>query len=304
MKVCKSAITDYLSINVAETEPEWTSGALFNYADEIRSGHFIYKYAGVDQTNTTDSPEVTYEQHKDAYSVWVRIRPTNYWAALDERGDTKTENADSLIIELDNRRCDTFAALGLECAAVTIELIDKTTSEVYYANAFNLLDRSARIDAYSHYFSPIELRTNIYDDSIPLLPNTKLKITIESQGGIAKVGRLVFGQSYYVGKTLYPATLDYQSYSRFNTDVFGNTELKQIASLPVETYLIRTEASKIPSLKQKRKEMDAVPILFIMDESPDSILENLLIFGYFSSAPIVAQNGTVADINVNIKGVK
>ena len=304
MKIVKNQITDYVSINVENDETEWLSTNVYNFRDELRDGNFIYKYAGINGTNTELSPSVIYERDKELAPIWVLTRPTNYFALLDDKSSTQTENAESLVFEVLNGRYETFSLLNLEAQSVMIELIDITTAEIYQTINFDLLDRSDRIDALSHYFNPIKLKTNVYADNIYLLGNTKLKVTILNGGDIAKCGRLIFGRSYYIGETQYDgATLDLQSFSRFETDTFGNTDLKQGNSIRTAKYNVKIPTNKIISVYDKRIEYDAIPLLFIADESSNSKLENLLLFGYFVSSPISIKNPVNSNIPVDIKGL-
>ena len=303
MRIVQNKITDYLSINVTETETAWSSGSLYYYADEVRQGHFIYKYAGENQTNTKDDPEVTYDRDKETYSVWVRVRPTNYWAALDEKTFTRTVKADSLVIELTNNDYDTVALLNLNATDVTIELIDLTTTDVLYTSSYDLNNTIDIVDEKSFWYNQFDYSTIVYEQNVPLLTNTKLKITINYTGDAVGVGRLIAGSSTYIGTTLYPATLDQITYSRFNTDIFGNTDLQQGQTTKQQSYTVIAPNSRIPFLERKRKELTAIPLLFVMDDSETSNLDNLLVYGYFTSAPFSISNGSATNISVNIKGL-
>lgn len=303
MKLVKNEVSDYLSINVTKDEIEWNVANVYNRRDEVRYGNFIYVYAGEDGTNTTLTPQQIWERDKNTYAVWIEDRPTNYYAMLDGKTSTVTTAENELIFELDNNRYDTFALLRVEATTAKIELMDKDTDFVYQIFDFELLDRTDRIDAYTHYFLPIELRSSVYFDNIYLLGNTKLKVTLTNTGGTVKCGRLVFGNSYYLGDTQYGANLDFQSNSRFESDIFGNVSLKQISSQPIESYTVSVETGKIPSIKKKRTEVDATPALFVADESANSNLENLLVFGYFTNFSILADNPTRSTVTINIKGL-
>lgn len=303
MKIVKNEVVDYLSINVTQDEVVWDALASYAFGDIVRVGNFLYTFASKIKTNTTQSPDIEYEQNKSTFSIWQSKKPTNYYAMLDGETRTQTENSDEIIFELANDRYDSFALLGLDATFVMIELVDTITAEVYITEEFDLIDRTNRIDAYTHYFLPIELKRSVYYNQISLLPSTKLKVTIRKTGSIAKCGRLVFGNSYNLGFTLYGLTLGFQSNSRFNTNSFGETELLQVSSLPVETYPVRVPTSKASSIKQKRAEWDAVPLLFIGDETENSNVDNLLVFGYFSKWDMTINTPTISNCSMTIKGL-
>ncbi len=308
MKIVQNKITDYLSINVIEDGTQWTETMVFLYGAFARDGHFIYRYAGANNTNTVKSPYIDYETNKNLVPTWVLYTPTNYYAMLDGETATKTTGNLSvddgkLIFELANGRFDSFSLLGLVATNVIIELIDIPTDEVIYTESFNLLDRTDRVDAYSHYFNPITLVDSVYTDKIWLLPDSKLKVTIDNTGVIAECGRLVFGNGFFVGDTAYGGSLSQESYSIQSVDSFGKDTLIHRGSANIDTYTVRIPTSKIPALRKKGKSLDAVPILFIMDESEDSTVQNLLNFGYFRTFTMLLPNPISSTINLTIKGI-
>ena len=90
MKIVENKITDYLTINVTENETQWLITSLFEYGDYIRDGHFIYRYAGINNSNTDVSPYIDYETNKNLVPTWVLYGPTNYYAMLDGETSTRT----------------------------------------------------------------------------------------------------------------------------------------------------------------------------------------------------------------------
>ena len=300
MKIVENEITTYLATNFTEAETEWLITDMFSYGDEIRSGHYIYKYAGIDNTNTTQSPAVD-SLNFDA--VWVRLKPTNYYAMLDGKTSTQTENAETIVVKVEGNNYDSLALLELDAKDVSISLYDTGTGQVVYTEAFELINNSEVIDFYTYAFNPFELIPSIFTDSIYLYTNTELTITINNPGSIAKCGRLVFGRSYYVGETGYGANLTVESYSHRETDEFGNTFLIHRGSVNIDSYEVRIPTEKIPVLRRKGKEVDAIPILFIMDESETSNTENLLNFGYWDRFNIMLPGPKESTISLDIKGI-
>ena len=301
MKVVRNQTTDYLTANFTESETAWTaSPTVFNYADEIRDGHYIYKYAGASGTNTTDSPSVDYLLITPS---WVRIRPTNYYAMLDGDTNTQTENADTIVVTIADINYDSFSLLELEASSVSISLYDNTTLATVFNETFNLQDETDIIDFYTYCFTEFSFTPSVYTDSIPLHSDATLTVTIDNTGSIAKCGRLVFGRSFYVGDTGYGANLSLESYSRKITDEFGNTTLVHRDSVNLDSYEVQVPTQKIPTLKRKAKELDAVAVLFVMDESIDSGLENLLNFGYWDNFSMIIPNPIKSTISLTIKGI-
>lgn len=300
MIVVENETLSYESANFTEDETLWLIGSVFDYADEIRYEHFIYKYAGTSGTNTTDNPEV------DSISqtpTWVLTRPSNYFAMLDNKTSTQTENANTIVIEIACENYDNIALFELEGDSVTLELTDDSVPEVVYTREFDLQDETSIIDFYSYCFSPFVYTPTIYANDIPLYGNATMKITIDNTGETAKCGRLVFGRSFYVGDTGYGANLSLESFSSKETDEFGNVTLVHRDSINLDSYEVQIPTNKLPVLKRKAQELDAIAVLFVMDESEDSNVENLLTFGYWDNFSMILPNPVKSTISLTIKGL-
>ncbi len=300
MKILENKVTDYTSTNLTENETTWTSDATFNYEDEIRDGHFIYKYAGENGTNTTDAPSIDCQKQ---VQKWVKIRPTNYYAMLDAQTQTQTENNDSIIVEFDYINFDSLSLIDLVAQEVVVTLTDDISSDIIYTKTVSLVDNSSIIDFTTYCFNEMIRAGSLYLDDITLYSNATLKVEIKQPNGIAKCGRLVCGRSNFIGSTGYGANLDIESYSRISTDIFGNTTLIHSQSVNLDSYEVYVQTEAIPNIRRRIRELDAVPILFIMDESQDSKLENLLTYGYFENFSILIPNSKISTASITIKGI-
>lgn len=299
MTICENRVIDYLTANFTENETAWDSTATYNYADEVRYGHYIYKYAGADGTNTVDDPYV------DSLKIdkkWVQIKPTNYYAMLDGKTSTQTKNANTIEITLQNLNYDVLALMELDAISVSVTLTDDLTSSVVYTKTVDLIDNSEVVDFMSYCFNEFRIKTSVYERP-PFYSNATLRIIIDKTGSVAKCGRLVFGRSYYVGITGLGANLSLESYSKRETDVFGNVNLLHRDSVNYDSYEVTVLTTKIPTLRRKMKELDAIPTLFIMDENENSKVENLLNFGYWESFNILLKSAEVSTASFTIKGI-
>jgi hypothetical protein len=300
MKIVENTVSDYLTANFTEDETLWLVGSTFNYADEIRYGHYIYKYAGTDGTNTTDNP---YVDSLKVTPTWVNIRPSNYYGMLDGKTSTQTENADTITVTLTCNNLDTISLLELDAVSVSLSLYDNDTAAVVYTEDFDLINNTEVIDFYTYAFEPFEYRPSIYTDALYLYTDATLTVVIDKTGSTAKCGRLVLGRSYYVGDVGYGASLTVESYSHKETDEFGNSTLIHRDSVNIDSYEIRVPTQKIPVLRRKGKSLDAIPILFVMDESSTSTVEHLLNFGYWDRFNMIVTNPVESTISLDIKGI-
>lgn len=301
MKIVENKAKDFLYANFTESEPRWSKDAKYNYADEIRDGHYMYKYAGENNTNTTDSPSI--DSIKQA-PKWVNIRPTNYYAMLDEKTLTQTSVRDKIIVELNDLAYDTLSLMELNANNVKIELIDiQDNSNILYSSEKSLRDESEVIDFYTYCYAPIKIISTFYTGDIPIYRGAKLRVTIENQGNFAKCGRLIFGDSFFIGCTNIDISLGFESYSKKETDIFGNTTLLHRDMAVRDTYSITISSENIPMLRRKFRGWDAKSLLFIADENQKSRLENLLNFGYFEDVSFKYDGSDISTLNLTIRGI-
>lgn len=296
MLVIKNKATDYLEANFSEDETAWDSSATYNYADEVRDGHYIYKYAGEDGTNTDLKPS------EDNTKKWVKIRPTNYFAMLDNKSSTQTINSEKIDIKLSVNNYDSISLIELDAVTVEIELTDLNTNKIVYSEIIDLNNTFDIVDFTSYCFSEFNYKNSIYR-KLPFYTNAKLHIVINNPSLYAKCGRLVLGRSFYIGEVLYDVNLGLESYSRKITDEFGNTTLTHINAVNEDNYEILIPTQKIPVLKNKAKELDAIPLLFVGDENDYTNTEHLLNFGFWEDFSMVMSDTEKATINLTIKGI-
>lgn len=296
MKICENLITDYFSANFTEDEPLWDVNKVdgYNNGDEAREEHYIYKYAGISGTNTLTLPSLNPDK-------WLKTRASNYYAMLGDRTDEQTTTSGNLIIEIDISNYDTLTLLNMTGTQIDIEVTDLDTMDIVYTDSKNLQDTTEIIDAYTHYFSPFVYVKSYYNNMIPLVGNARIKIEITALSGTAGIGRLVCGQSYYVGDTLFGTSQNLESYSRIEFDEFGTATLVPRSAVYNSSHSIRIPSSKVDALKEKRKSLDAIPILFIGNEEIDSRLGNLLSYGLWQNADMLISRPTFSDMSMTIK---
>lgn len=299
MTIVQNKALDYLDANFAETETIWNISHTYSYAQEIRDGHYIYTYAGTTGTNTLESPSVNNEKID---RVWVQTRPTNYFAMIDGKTNTQTQNVDSIDVLIACSNCDAISLLGLEAKSITLTLFDNLTAQAVHTKTIDLVNTRDIIDFSTYCFEEFNTNTTIYEQ-LPLYTDAGLIISIEHSGMVAKCGRLVVGRTYFVGETGVGANLGMESYSRKETDVFGNVILNHTSNVNIDSYEAYVPTRNIQAIRRKMAALDAIPVLFIMDESQNTELENLLTYGYFEVFNIMLPDTSISTASITIKGL-
>lgn len=287
MKICKNEITDYSSANFTEDEPEWLVGNLYNVGDEARDDHYIYKYAGVDNTNTATKPSLNPIQ-------WKQNRTSNYYAMFGDKTNEQTENPDEIIIEIESSTADVLALLNVDADTIRVEILGTD-----YDETIDMTQRAVS-DWSSFWFAPFLLRKNVYLE-IGYRLNVTIKITATKTGGIAKIGRLVNGTGIYLGDSLFGTSFDLQTYTGETTDQFGAKTDNVTGSVFNGAYPISLPSQNVEIVKQYRKDFDNIPILFIGDEQEESVFRNLLSYGKWQKAGITLQDPSYSSMELTIK---
>lgn len=291
MQIVENLIENYSFANFTEDEPLWLARNTYLNGQRAREGHFTYKYTGVNGTNTATKPT-------ENPTLWTNPLVTNYYAMLGGKTSEQTKVTGNLIIEVQGLNFDTFALLNIEGTSLIIKLTDNGTSEVVFEETIELLNTDEIIDAFSYYFSPFEFTRQYFNNNIPLVNGT---LRIEVLGTNTAIGRLVWGQKFDVGYTMFGSQESLESYSTVITDTEGNTTLESRQPVYNSTHKVKIITENIPVIKRKRKSLDAKPILIVGDETMNSNVENLLSYGLWQNADVTIQTPTTSEINCTVK---
>ena len=291
MRLCENQVTDYYSANFTEDETEWSAGATYLNGDEARYGHYIYKYAGVDGTNSTDNPTLD-------TTLWVYDRVTNYYAAIGGTTTEQTGVENTFDVQFEISGFDTLAILNMDAEEVIITFLDNAGSVISGPTTYDLTSRDV-IDYTSFFFAPFKFQKRLFI-RIPFYLNSRVRIQANKTGTV-KVGRIVLGRSLNLGVTLFGANFELTSQSREVTNEFGTTSQEQVASYYSAAYNIRTPSQNIEYLKDLRKDLAFKNVLFVGDEEDESKFQNLLSYGEWESNSLPLDRASFSTMKLTIK---
>lgn len=292
MKICKNEIIDFYSANFTEDEIEWTVGATFLNGEVIRWGHYLYKYTGVSGTNSTNNPTIDTLQ-------WEYYRASNYYSMIGGNTKDQTINADTIDVTIDLNRYDTISLLNMDAESVELTITDNITSDILLNTMYDLTYRE--VTNYTQFFfAPFKYRRRIYIP-IPFYSQARARIEINKIGGVAKCGRLIVGRSEDLGITLFGITADLDTYSREELTSFG--DIIQVSDNPTyrNTFRIKVPSQNFEYLKDLRKDLDFIQVLFIGDEEDNSRFQSLLSYGYWENASIPLDNPVLSEMTLTNK---
>lgn len=293
MKLVKNQIEDYYSINITEDEPEWTAPpTVYNNGQEARQGHFIYKYAGVSGTNTDTQPT-------DNLDTWVFDRASNYYAMIGGQTSQQTQRADLIDFTIDLNRYDTLAFLNIEADEIIVTVTDNDSGDTLFDETYDLSFRNV-INYTTYFFDSFEFQTRLYID-IPFYSNARARVQVNKPNATAKVGRLVAGRKQDLGATLFGVEANLDSYATQTLNEFGSQVEQSTDPTYNEDFLVQIDSARYQYLKDLRKQLDFIAVLFVGDESDSSKFQNLISYGYWQSAgiPINSPTKSVMQLTIN-----
>ncbi|KUJ73934.1 hypothetical protein AVO42_00490 [Thiomicrospira sp. XS5] len=213
-----------LSSSVMENDhAEWVANTAYTVGTYVirPTTHRIYSCTG--DVNGDVPPETDTQN-------WNDEGPTNRWAMFDTKLNTVTEQAESLTVQIQPGLIDSLAFLGAECQTIHVEMVAE--GEIVYEATYNMIDPNANVGDWGGYFyEPVEQITYDLDAGSLVdltLNNTAtysegvLNVTLSAPGETVKLGMLVVGLGYDVGKTQNDPDLGIENFTLHTVDEWGN----------------------------------------------------------------------------------
>lgn len=290
MVVVEQEITEYTSVNVIVEHPTWDIATTYNFDDIIFYEQYYYKC--VTDNNTGLIPP-------DNSSSWLLWEISNSYAQIDLRATTSTIwNADTATNPLDNALISIFPNLsynfvglgGVLGSTVLIEVLDDLNNVIYTAGDDIYFREDA--DWYGYYFGTFNNDTEqgfIYN--LPPTTGGSIRVTVSvDSSGTAAVDYMIAGYSQWVGDSLYGASLGFESNSTIEIDDFGITTITRREAAQKMDIDCIFPSQQIQQMKRLARSIIDKTVLFVGDESEDSVYENLLILGYIESWDVILSN--------------
>lgn len=237
---------------------------------------------------------------------WIRVGPTNRWAAFDESPSTITSNSEYLTYILKPGKVNSIALLELDASEVAINLyVDG--EQVYYAHT-DLVNNENVGSWYEYFYEPFYYQTNLaLTDMVnaslldmPQYTDSILCITVRKSGSDAKVGVIVPGIVYTLGKTQNGMSVGINDYSRKDTDDYGNTILvrRKYSKRARATFFLLS--NKVDVVSNLLTQYRATPVVWI---AADAQYSALVIYGFYKDWDIGIPNNIGSTCSIEIEGL-
>lgn len=284
---------NFVSSNVAEDEaPFYDSGTTYNSGDLVIFDHVIYE--SLQDNNLGNTPGLS-------PTFWVFVSPTNQRAAFDEKSGTFSQRADFIEFQLSGDRIDAFSFFEVD--AQRIEIVGQTGDfGVFYNKTFVVGEDFLVSNWYQYFFGRRLKRTELVVSEIPAYANATFTVRIYANGpqDIAKVGTVIFGQKFTLGKTALGASLGLIDFSVKQDDGFGNLTLVPRAFRKRQSVQIFVKNSNLDATYRLLQQIRARLVVFI---GADELYRSLNTYGFYRDFGIDMQLKQESVLTLEIEGL-
>ena len=298
MRVIKSVVTTdtiLTSSNIPEDEyPAWVASVSYNASDRVIYEHKIYEAILANSSTTTPDLNQT---------NWLSLGATNRYRMFDNVVSNVSSRTGGIQFTLTpNEVVNGIAFLNLNATTIRVVVTDPIVG-VVYDETKELTGSSEVTDYYSYFFAPLvdlnNLKLAVFLDLPSNYPLASISVTISSGLGVAEVGEVVYGVQTIVGRTNYGTAIGIKSYSRKETDEFGNISVVKRKNSKYAEYDIDIDNRFLASVQRFFSDIDTVPCLFI--GNPD--MEELIVYGFYNDFKATISFPTVSKCNLRVEGL-
>ncbi len=312
MFIVSQELTDYRSINVIETETAWTSSSSVSAYDIFVYEKYYWK-AVID-----DPPSAPSESSVN----WVKWGISNKYAAIDEKANTATmcdvdtivggSSPYTMVVELTWGVYDTLVISGAVASSISIKLSligDPTYADPEWTYSQDADYRTCAVDWLNYYNVNRQCEIESIDDRMnvfvrPPLISGIMQITLEQSSKFAysTAGIIYAGYGYDIGCTGYPVGIGLDDYSKHTPDDYGTMVLVKRQSRRTRKLQVWVEKIDVLRIEEYVKEFVlGNVVLFVGDESEDSIFYNLITLGFIEKFKAGLSVGDKEAIEFDIK---
>lgn len=293
--------TGLIYSNILENDyPQWNSGNSYSVGDRVirTTTHSIYEKVAGTAINSNLPENVPNE--------WARVGPTNKYALFDESPSTLTSNLDTITYIIKPGRINSLALLELEGVEVSANLYAGGSRQ--FTGYTDLLNNESVGNWYQYFYEPFYYQTSLALTDLvnaalldlPIYSDSILTITIRKPSGTAKIGALITGINYELGKTQQGMSISITDYSKKDADDFGNITLvrRKFSKKVRGTFFLYS--SKVDAVVNLLTQYRATPLVWI---GIDANYSSLVVYGFYRDWEINVPNNIGSICSIDIEGL-
>lgn len=285
-------ITDSVltSHSIAESEHSaWSAATNYSAGNRVIYAHSIYENVtpGVDAT----TPNL-------ATTRWLRIGPTNRWAAFDKVVGTQSTAASTMSFTLTpGQVVDGLALLNLTATSVTVSMT--VGASTVYSKTVNVIDGTVVADWYGYYSLPILPKSDVIFDDLPAYATGVITVTLTHSGQVA-LGTCVVGLQFDLGRTQYGASVGIIDYTKKETDQYGVTSAVERGYAKKITVRLEIDAPYVDEIARTLAQYRATPVVWI---GAGNIYTSLIAYGFYRDWSVEIAYATLSYCSLQIEGL-
>lgn len=280
-------------VSVTEADADaYNPATTYAASVQVMTGHKLYQSLQADNTG-----------HDPATSPdwWLYLGATNAYRMVDEFIYTQTEDDDEIDVTVGADWCDCVALFALAATSVVLTLTDNDTEEEVWTETVDL-QMGFVSDLYEYFFSPITFATSLVRD-IPNLADSSLRIQAIKTGETAKIGNIVVGRRYDLGRLLMGVTTGIMSFSKVDRDDYGRVTVVQGKSARRLRGELRVPSDMTDLIDGRLASLDGRAIVFIGDDRDNGGFASLLTLGLIQDYDTIIKYPTYTIFSFDIEGI-
>jgi hypothetical protein len=293
----RTLCNDILDYNVVQDHPVWDVATTYHKGDLViidSCGSTVYE--SLVNSNLGNSPS-------ESPLEWLPIGTSNYFAMFDEKNGTQTTNPESIevVIGFDSL-VNAVGLVNVECTEARFQVwadgLDYTVDTPTIDYTVNMRDIGVS-DWYEYVTYNITQVKNFVNFEINTFVGGTGKLTLSYPSGTAKLGSLVYGNKYEIGKTVHGLTAGIKDYSTKETDIFGDyTVIEREFKDTIRTSVI-VDNGKTRQVKDILAQYRSMPLLW---QGADNY-EVSATYGYYLSFNITLESPAWSRLDLEIQGL-
>jgi hypothetical protein len=248
--------------------------------------------------STTDAPDVG--AAKDV-PTWIEVSATNRYRAFDAVIDTQATNSIATITYRFEPvgLCNSFAAFNVAGVSEVVITVNDAVEGLVYNKTVDMTDDTAVVDEYTWCFSPIIFRTQVILLDLPAYNNPRIDVSFNGAASVA-VGEIVIGNSLSLGQALYGTAVETLDYSVYETDDFGNRQIKRRRTADLTEFRVGVMKNRINYVRNVLKDLRGVNCVWVGEGVED---DATLVYGFGRGSRIPIETPTMNEMIITVQGL-
>jgi hypothetical protein len=252
--------------------------------------------------NHTSSATNAPKAYPNENAFWLDLGAVNRYRMFHLERNNQTEGASPLVVEITpNMRFGGLAISRVEADELRVEVYDGATQ--IYDTSHTLVSRVVS-GWFDWLYQPFRFINNFIVLDLPILTTAKLKLTFTKATGNVKVGPMVLGIPYTIGKTQYKARARGQNFTTVERAFDGTAKITRRRSIPKTSQVVAVEKSDLDKGRNLINELNGVVTVWSGLSNPlDGYFNSIFVIGFYRDTEYSIDHPEVVFLNMEIEGI-